>query len=452
MQSFAEQSPVVFHVARFADALDQRKGPKRDKQLWKFWAQEPLLAGAVYSMSSKVAALDFTLKGPRKSAARYKTVLLSADFGRGWVNFITKIVQDMFTQDNGGFIEIHRRENTGARAPVQGIAHLDSQKCNKTGDPEHPVVYRDAGGEKHKLAWYEVLPMTDMMSPREEDQTRGFCAVSRVLRAAQVLRDIGIYKRQKLSGKRVPAMIFVQGVRQGAIEEALQRQMTQDQQSGNTLYTSPAILASPDPGLAVDAQLIELAGLPDGYNEDTLYKWYIATLALCFGTDYTEFAPLPGGNLGSATQATIMASRARGKGPGVILQQFEFGINWYVLPQTVEFQFASTDPSAERERIELSLLRARERAIRLKAMELTPGQALRLAVRAGDAPESFLDEALYEDREEEIEQIVRSFRDAQETMQMIEKGIQWREGHRSPNSNVSHAHLSGRGLVSTLNL
>lgn len=452
LQAFAEQSPVVFHIARMADAMDAQKGHRRDSQLWKFWPQEPLLAGAIYSMSSKVAALDFTLKGPRKSTTRYKNVLLSADFGRGWVNFITKVVQDMLAQDNGGFIELQRNEGAGANAPVQGIAHLDSQKCTKTGDPEFPVTYRDSAGERKKLPWYAVLPMTDMMSPREEDQTMGFCAVSRVLRAAQILRDVGLYKRQKLAGKRVPGIIFVQGVRQGAIEEALQRVQTQDRQEGNTLYSSPAILASPDPGLAVDAQLIELAGLPDGYDEDTLYKWYIATLALCFGTDYTEFAPLPGGNLGSATQATVMASRARGKGPGVILQQFEFGINWYVLPSSVEFQFASTDPSAERERIELSLLRARERAIRLKALELTPEQALRLAVRAGDAPESFLEQETFDEREEEIEQIVRSFQEAQETMRLVEKGIAWREGSNSRNSNVSRTRLSDKAQLFTLNL
>jgi len=161
---------------------------------------------------------------------------------------------------------------------------------------------------------------------------------------------------------------------------------------GESHYTAPAIIASPDPARPVDVELIELAGLPDGYDEDTTLKWYIATLALGFGTDYTEFAPLPGGGLGTATQSTEMAARARGKGPGVILQQLEFAINWFILPESIEFQFASTDPIAEQEKMQQRLLRGRDRAVRLYRGELSPEQALKLAVADGDAPAEFLEE------------------------------------------------------------
>jgi len=112
---------------------------------------------------------------------------------------------------------------------------------------------------------------------------------------------------------------------------------------------------------------------------------------LSFGTDYTEFAPLPGGNLGSATQATEMAARARGKGPGAMLQQFEFGLNYWVLPENLELQFASSDATAEQQRIQQESARAQSRAVRIQSGEITTEQALELAVGAGDAPESFLE-------------------------------------------------------------
>jgi hypothetical protein len=232
--------------------------------------------------------------------------------------------------------------------------------------------------------------MVDMPSAQESQAGLGFCAVSRVLSAAQYLRSVNIFKREKISGKRIPGILFVQGLRHSAIDSALREAMEQQTQEGLTLYTKPIVLASPDAGMPLDAKLVELAGLPDGYEEDTVMKWYITTLALAFGTDYTEFAPLPGGNLGSSTQTTVMAARSRGKGPGVIMQLLEHAMNWFILPSSLEFEFASSDPTAEADRINLTFLRARERNLRVSSGELTQRQALELAVMAGDAPESFL--------------------------------------------------------------
>jgi len=272
---------------------------------------------------------------------------------------------------------------------------------------------------------------------------------------AQILRDVATYKRQKLSGKRVPGLLFVQGIRETAVKSAIMR-TEQDEitMRGRTLYTGPAIVAGPDPGMPLDAKLIELAGLPDGYDEDTLFKWYIATVALGFGTDYAEFAPLPGGNLGTASQVETMASRARGKGPGVLLQQFEHLMNFNVLPGTQWFEFSSTDAAAEAARIGLRHERARERALRINSEELTRRQALRLAIAEGDAPEEFLvefdalegtaqsggepteDEGLGEgtssadDRgagEDRTEIVVRAMRDVSRAYDMVETDIRRRK-------------------------
>lgn len=407
-QSFRDESPIVFRFATIADSMPQYPSQARDIALDAFWRTEPLLAGAIYSMCAKVAALDYTLKGPRRAATRFKNVLMSADLGSGWISFVFKIVQDLLTQDNGAFMELLRPRGSNQNTPVQGVAQLDSQRCIRTGDVRFPVIYRsDKTGQEHELKWYQVVPLADMPSPREINKGIGYCAVSRVLRAAQIIRDIGTYKRQKLSGKRVPGLLVVQGIRRGAVVAQLQEAMMEQENMGKTLYTSPVVIASQDPALPVDAKLVELAGLPDGYDEDKTFKWYITTMALDFGTDYTEFAPLPGGNLGSATQSTEMAARSRGKGPGVVLQQFEYTMNWNVLPPNVEFQFSSTDPLAERERVELRTMRAKERAARVQSQELTPLQALQLAVQEGDAPEAFLTPQVPSAQEERIDLMVR---------------------------------------------
>jgi len=400
----------------------------------------------VYSMCAKVAALDYKLEGPRKAIARYNDILQCADLGGGWLKFLFKVTQDMLVQDNGGFIELLRQPGKNPQSAVDGVAHLDSQRCVQTGNPLQPVNYVDADGDVHEMKWHEVMVMTDMPASREKLKGYGFCAVSRVLRGAQILRDIGVYKRQKLSGKRTPGLLFVKGMRKGAIEAAIERSQEEEIQSrGRTIYTGPVVLAANDPGTELDAKLIDLAGLPDGYDEDSLFKWYITSLALAFGTDYSEFAPLPGGNLGTASQVESMAAKSRGKGPGVILQQYEYAMNYYILPNTLTFQFTSTDPEAEEARIALSHARAKERALRVNSREITPRQALILAIAEEDAPESFLaefdanaaveiangDEDIPDpqnDDDERIVHIARSMRDLQEATDNVERFIRRRYG------------------------
>jgi len=396
-EAAASEAPLTFVLAGIGDTIPPwgtlGNVHSRDRALSAFWHTEPILAGAVTAMCFKMAALDYKWKGPARKVKRCDMMFRNADFGQGWPMLVSKLTSDILTRDNGGFIELMRRQRNDPNSPVVGIAHLDSSRCIRTGDVEYPVVYQDKNGKFHRMRWFQVVPLTDMPSPEEAHHGLGFCAVSRVLSAAQYLRAISIYKREKLMGKRVPAILFVQGLRRGAVEQSLKEAMEQQMQEGLTVYTKPVVLASPDAGMPVDVKLIELAGLPDGYNEDTVMKWYITTLALAFGTDYTEFAPLPGGGLGSSTQTTVMAARSRGKGAGMLTQIIEHAINWMVVPQTVTFEFASSDPTAESDRIDLKFKRARERNLRVQSQELTPRQALELAIIDGDAPEHFLNDA-----------------------------------------------------------
>ena len=422
-RTFAEGAPLTFRIAMVADMMGGTGPSKtRDRALGTFWPTEPMLAGTIYSMAARMAAKDFKLTGPTRTKRKYKRLLLSADFGsgNGWIAFLMKVTTDLLTQDNGAFIELLRPPGKGPTTAVRGIAHLDAQRCTRTGDPMQPVEYQSYGGTPRKLQWYEVLPMCDMPSPREEHKGMGLCAVSRVLRKAQTLRDIGMYTRQKLAGKRTPGILFVQGVRRKDVEQAIEVAMEQQLAEGETLYTRPLVVTTMDSAVPVNTQMVELAGLPDGYSEDEAMKWYIATLALGFGTDYTDLAPLPGGNLGSATQATEMASRARGKGPGAILQQLELGINWWVLPEGTEFQFISSDAAAERERIEQSGMRARARADRIASSEITTEQALQLAVLEGDAPESWVDPVI-DILAERVGTVVKAIDDIQETLEKTER-------------------------------
>ena len=79
-------------------------------------------------------------------------------------------------------------------------------------------------------------------------------------------------------------------------------------------------------------------------EEEWRRKWDIAVLALAFLVDYQEFAPLPGGNLGTSAQSQVLHMKSRGKGPGLFMKLFAHFMNFGgVLPRSVTFEWDEQD-------------------------------------------------------------------------------------------------------------
>lgn len=384
----------VFNIAVQADeftpwgiALKQR-----DEQLRGFWPTEPIMAGAVYKMSSRMASMGFKIVGADPDAPRPKTtiraverMLHSADRNNGWKEFVMKIAVDTYTQDNGAFIELIRNQNR-PDSPVIGIAHLDSYRCTRTGDPNTPVIYRDRWGREHLLNWWNVQTIEEMPSPVEEMYGAQICAISRCLGVAQVIRDIRVYKREKISGQFAKSIHFVGGVTADNIEAGVTLAQEQAWNANLMRYIQPPIIATIDSEAKLSHVEVALASLPDGFDEETTMKWYIMTLALGFGVDYQEFAPLPGGGLGSSQQSEILHLKGQGSGPGTLIGVLEDTFNNHILPNNVLMKFEVEDARANEERANSRFLRGKDRSLRLDSGELDAKAARELAVLDGDLP------------------------------------------------------------------
>lgn len=366
----------------------------RDKLLREFYKTEPMLASGVYTATARnssfqweIVPSDPSVKPPRNTIRAVTKMLANADRGNGWSEFMSKICVDLYTQDNGAFIELIRLQDDPS-SPVINIAHLDSQRIYRTGNPEVPIIYEDRFGRWHELKWYQVRTLEEFPMPDEEAYGTQLCAVSRCLLAAQILRDIHIYKREKVSGSFTRAIHFVGGVSQGEIDDALAWAKEQNLNLGLYRYSQPVIVPGLDPGSPVNVETIDLATLPDAFDEETANKWYVAQLAMAFGVDYQEFAPLPGGNLGSSQQADILDKKTRGKGPALIMSLIEHMMNdTGILPATVRFQFKEHDLRVETDKANAAYTRGKDRAMRLESGELDPDAAIDLAVYEGDIPE-----------------------------------------------------------------
>jgi hypothetical protein len=363
----------------------------RDQKLRAFWPTEPILASAMYSTVSKYTAFGFTLHGPPRTVQATHDMLDRSEHGGGWQKLMVPTLVDLFSCDNAAFIEIVRFENSES-SPAYQLNHLDSGRCQRTGDPETPVIYWDTFGNGHELKWYQVLDLAEFPSPIEALRGLQLCAVSRLLIAAQTLRDISRYNHEKVSGRNQRAIHLVSGVQTKSINDAIAQHQEFTDSQGFTRYIQPQIIAALDPTSRITHALIELASLPDGFNYDESMKWYINQLALAFGSDYQDYAPLPGGNLGTASQSQVLHLKARGKGPAMFMRLVEQQFNFHgVMPRTVKFSFGETDYAADSEQEQLRLLRAQTRAARIASGEITVQVAQQIALDDGDLDERYLE-------------------------------------------------------------
>ena len=366
----------------------------RDRQLREFWPTESFLAGAVANVSFRNAAFDWEIVSPSDSIETAVTEMLRGAIAGdtyGWVPFIEKISQDLYTQDNGAFIELIRDPSMdanskfqGAMAPVIGIAHLDSNMCYRTGNAEFPVIYRDRYENEHKLAWYQVIPISDYPTSIERLNGIGYCAVTRALRLAQIMKSISLYKDEKISGRHFKTIYLVGGVSRTEIDDAKKRGHEEADNKGQARYMDPIILASLDPEKPVSVANLDFASLPDGFDFNQEMQWYISGLALDFGVDYQEFAPLPGGAIGSSAQSLILHRKSSGKGPATFMRTLtEAFKNYGVLPRNAEMIFNDKNEQDELDKATLRKMFQEEMAMALRDGFIDSDSARKLGISRG---------------------------------------------------------------------
>jgi hypothetical protein len=380
---------------------------ERDRQLREFWPTEPTLASAIYNVIAQNATFEWELEGPPRTTAAVQELLKTANQGAGYENFIIKGTADLLTQDNGWWFEIIRTRDSKT-APVIGLNHLDSGRVTRTGNPIEPAVYFDRLGRRHLMKWYQIVEISELPSPIEAMYGVQYSAVTRILRAAQILRDIGIYKAEKVGGRFTREINVIGGVKQSDIDDIRAMGQEEADNRGQRRYMLPLILTTLDPQATVSSVNIPLASLPDNFDMDEELKWYITTIASGLGRDYQDFAPLPAGNIGTSTQSMILHQKAKGKGPGLFIRLISDALNRRgVIPRNVNFRITFQDQADQVERAELGRVRADTRKTQIDSGEISPMIARQLAADEGDLDPKYL--ALLGEGDLTPDQVLQSF-------------------------------------------
>lgn len=329
----------------------------RDYQLKYLSLQDTMMASAIYSMKTRMMTLDYQLNGPDQAKAFSQDLLNSPGLGDNLPNLVSKITDDLLSCDNGAFIEKWGPGDPMTpldRRAVLGFGHLDSRLCYRTFDPEYPVIYTNPQTQTlHKLHASRVVIMSDNPQPFELARGVGFCAISRALKWVQYIRDVVLFRSEKVSGKFTRAIGVARGVTRTTFEEALEAQKRRDGGSGFVMYSGIPFLVAPGmrAGEDIEVMLTDLASLPEGFEFKEDLTLYAFILAMVLGVDAREFWP---GTVSGATKgdATVQNQKAQSRGIGAVTQTVEWGLN-QCLPEEATLTYDTTDEEQEKLRWEV---------------------------------------------------------------------------------------------------
>ncbi len=369
---------LLVYLASGVDTLPAWWSKQRDRELRKFWKQCPHLAGAIYMLQAKLTSVPVRVEARDPSsdlhvrqAEQFTRILVEeSQFGQGWVSCFGRFLQDLWCSDNGAFLEVigDGPPDGPIVGPPLGLAHLDSIRCHRTSDPEYPVVYESMDGKLHKLHYTRVVYMSQMPSPDIEMKGVGFCAVSRASAIAQNLIDIARYKQEKLGSRPLRGVLLAKGIATSVVKNALSIANEQMDAEGLSRFARLPVIG--DIPSDADMSLLNLASLPDGYDEREAVTLGMFAIALAFGVPPRWLWPA---TVVGATRADAMYQHVAGLGGGagqilravtILLGGSERGARHMTgkfLPPHLRLVFDFQDDEEDRLKAEIRETRARTR-------------------------------------------------------------------------------------------
>ncbi len=367
-------SLLLFNLAHDGGLISGWWSAQRDIELRRFLHKNDYISGAQYALTSFLTTVPFTVEARNKQirahndmADRFQVMLENnSEYLQGWETFFSKGIQDLTGTDNGWHFEIMGDGDPDGPIvgmPV-GVAHFDSLRCQRTGNPEFPIIYTDTDGSVHKIHYTRVASSSQMPSADSDMNGVGFCAVSRVFNIGINLLDILVFKQESLGSRpHRNLMITKGGLDPENLSEAFEIADEVMDSQNLSRYSKTVVIgdsAMPD----ADVNVVNLSNLPEGFDEETAVTLGMATVALGFGVDAREL--FPGLSSGATrAEAVIAHVKSRGKAKGQILEQTKRVIEQKVLPPTLMINFDFQDDLQDEQVAKIKKQRSERHAIDL---------------------------------------------------------------------------------------
>lgn len=374
---------------------------QRDFVLRQTVAAEGMWGNAVATGINQITALEYRLTGGARLVARAESILNNPRF----LPKLRKWARDWFTQNNGYHGEVIRATNArGSR--VVGIDHLDALRCQRTGNPEEPIIYVDRGGREHVLKWYQWFGDVDMESASLEANGMGQCAAERAYQYIRELAVVTAYIIQKTGGKKPLAIYLVNNLHpktlQAIVETAEQDATLMDQaadglnEDGTPVMPMRvgtymgAIIGALPTDKEMKVVQIDLAGLPDRFNSDEEWKKCLLVFAKSIGIDVQELQPLTGQALGTGAQSRVLHEKGKHGGVQAFKQSFRESLKVAEVTSGVAYYWSDYDILEQIRKAELAKIHTEDVVELVGATVITPQQGLQVKVDYGELSDTFL--------------------------------------------------------------
>lgn len=409
----AIDADLLRHSVTAADAGDYRSGgfsfvlpfffpthvgglPSEPPTYWSFQRdailratilKEAFWASAVTIAATKVATAGFDLDGPERQTRKYQEMILEWS-GDGYVPSQQRAVGDYLTTGNGTHFEIVR-VSSAAGSKIIGLITLDSLRCQRTGDPDVPILYRDLKGGLHEMRDYQVVSIVDQPDSGAAWFGVGHCAAERAYMHIYRMAAIEQYIAEKITGSGATKIALVQGMSTSQIDNLTTTAEAQKSSKGLTYYMG-AILAGILGDTPIDIKEIALRGFPDGFNRKEELDIALLAYADAIGLDPQDLQPLSGQGLGTGTQSRVLHEKSKGRWPARYNKQLAHTLNEWVTPDSVTFSFNEKDLDDDRKRADNANVRSGTLEKYINTGMLKPIQALNVAVDADDVSKKYL--------------------------------------------------------------
>ncbi len=315
-----------------------------------------LVTGAADQLKHRVAYTPYEVSS-KKWANKLQDMLMEAEYGEGFEECLSLIIEDYLWTNNGGFMEI-----TGYGEPDEpivgmptGIGYLDSLRMWPTGDPEYPWIYErddiigdEYGGQEVSKRWVRMHKSRVkrlIANPQGEQKyyKRGICYGYKILCTADVQIKMGKYQSEKLSGLPPSGIITINGMTAKDFEAALRQFQNESRNDGNDVFRGLMRLPGMNPQSPIDIKITEFASMPDHFDFKGGTEVQVNFVALALGDDPQNIWPLTGQNLGTGTQSRVLHAKGAMKTEAVLRTKIARILNIDVFPRSAEFKWKYLD-------------------------------------------------------------------------------------------------------------
>lgn len=355
--------------------LSEYENPKRQRDLQTFALIAPFALAASATMIKKAQSLQWTLEGGRNLVSKWHKKLLHFGGGRGWDFFFTRLIRSYLESDNGGIGEIVRaapgwaidennqltergqaaiKRGADAAWDIEDIRVFDPAQIRTTRSQEFSLIYHNPWtGKEHQLRDYNYIQLVDMPAVDHRLYGQGTCALSRAAWSVQEDRMIIRHGFEKMSENPGAGIVFA-NASEKTMRTAFDEAKTEREARGAVFYKGLIFIPIMNPEGTFSVEFINFSGLPDGFDRSQMYQEIKERVATAYGLDPLDLGGLAGaGALGTGAQATVMDSKSRGKGIGVIMQGVEREFRFKLLPESLEFKFEQQETRERKEEAEI---------------------------------------------------------------------------------------------------